>query len=566
MNTNDQIILSQILDLQSQELTDMNRATYFEFFSAKEILKDRDLSIDELMSGIIGKGNDGGVDGLYIFLNNELVREDTIVDNIKRKKNEIELHFIQAKRTPGFNEAAINKLTSTVEDLFDLTRDLSSLRAVYNQELLTATQLFRDVQNKIVGTWPDISFYFYYATMGTEVHPNTRRKEDRLRATVIQQFDNAKFSLRFLGARELLQLARREPKSTFDLEFSENPISTETGSYVCLVPLENYYRFFVDENNVLIKRIFDANVRDYQGNVKVNSAIQETLQKPGKEDFWFLNNGVTIVCPKASASGKKLIIEDPQIVNGLQTSYEIYNYYHGLKYEPNDNRRILVRVIVEQDAGGRDNIVRATNSQTAIPQTSLRAADKVQRDIEDYLLGHDYYYERRKNYYKNAGKPINRIISIPYFAQAVISVLLQKPDYARARPSTLIDKDDDYGEIFNEKYNIELYLRCIQIMKRCEDYLRTHGESLELSRKEINNIKFQLAMLAAMMLTHKAVGIKVEDIVKISVLTGLPDGLLSEQVDWILSSYNELGGSDQVAKSRSFTAEVIRVFRELNVG
>ncbi len=373
---------------------------------------------------------------------------------------------------------------------------------------------------------------------------------------VKKHFHGSEAEFRFISARELLDLTRRESVSTFELEFSENPISTETGSYVCLVPLPYYYRFFVDDDGTIIRRIFDANVRDYQGQVKVNRAIQETLQKPGREDFWFLNNGVTIVCPRASAKGKKLLIDDPQIVNGLQTSYEIYSHFKNAKYELHETRKILVRVIVEEDPTARDNIVRATNNQTAIPQTSLRAAEKIQHDIEDYLLQNDLYYERRKNFYKNEGKEISKIISISYLSQAVISMLLLQPDYARARPSTLINQDQKYEEIFNSKYPVPMYLKAVRMMKRVEEQIRHQTDVLSLSCEDVNNVKFHVAMAVTTVLAGRTSDMRVSDIVNID-LNSLTDKFLNEHIAGIVKLYRELGGTDKVAKGPQLTRYIL---------
>ncbi|MEB3233739.1 MAG: AIPR family protein [Leptolyngbyaceae bacterium] len=560
--SNDRLIVRNILEQKhSETAADLSESKFFEIFCASEILKDFDLSYDEINSGIIGAGSDGGIDSIYIFHNGDLIQEDTDLENLTRKrKSQIDIHIVQSKKVNGFGEEAINKFVSSTEELFDFSRSLDSLSSVYSDYLLSAAQRFRDIYNRVASNFPDISFTFYYATLGSEVHPNVKRKTDRLRQTVVGHFDNAVFNFNFIGARELLQLARRQPSSTFELEFTENPISTETGSYVCLVSLKNYFSFFIDKNDVIIKRIFDANVRDYQGNVKVNRAIQDTLQNPGTEDFWFLNNGVTIVCPKATARGKKIIIDAPQIVNGLQTSYEIYSYFRNLKYEVDDSRKILIRVIVEEDPTARDNIVRATNSQTAIPQTSLRAADKIQRDIEDYLYQNDFYYERRKNFYKNTGKPISRIISISYLAQSVISILLQQPDYARARPSTLIDRDDDYTRIFNEKYPVSVYLKCIQLMKRVEECLKAYSDEYSLVRKEINNIKFHILMSVAMRLISKSSNIKVQDIEAIDLVQANND-FIREELDRVLQTYRELGGTDQISKGPVLVRELVDTFQ-----
>jgi hypothetical protein len=112
---------------------------------------------------------------------------------------------------------------------------------------------------------------------------------------------------------------------------------------------------------------------------------------------------VTILCSSATHSGKILTIEDPQIVNGLQTSTEVYKNF-SQKGALADERNILVRVIVPTDGDSRDQIIKATNSQTTIPIASLRSTEKVNRDIEEYFRAHGLFYDRRKNLHKNEGR------------------------------------------------------------------------------------------------------------------------------------------------------------------
>ena len=57
---------------------------------------------------------------------------------------------------------------------------------------------------------------------------------------------------------------------------------------------------------------------------------------------------------------------------------------------------MLLRVIVPENEETRDKIIRATNSQTPIPKSSLRATDNVHRNIEDYFKPRGLYYDRRK--------------------------------------------------------------------------------------------------------------------------------------------------------------------------
>ena len=89
-----------------------------------------------------------------------------------------------------------------------------------------------------------------------------------------------------------------------------------------------YYRFIADDKGEIKNEYFEGNVRDWEGDVTVNAAIKNTLENgvPG-EDFWWLNNGVTILASIATNQGGHILsIENPQIVNGLQTSRCIYNY------------------------------------------------------------------------------------------------------------------------------------------------------------------------------------------------------------------------------------------------
>ena len=47
-------------------------------------LKNFDLSYDELLSGKVGTGGDGGIDGFFTFVNSELSDEDTDFSEFKR--------------------------------------------------------------------------------------------------------------------------------------------------------------------------------------------------------------------------------------------------------------------------------------------------------------------------------------------------------------------------------------------------------------------------------------------------------------------------------------------------
>ena len=185
----------------------------------------------------------------------------------------------------------------------------------------------------------------------------------------------------FIGALELLELYRKQREFNLDLPFCEQ-LSADNQKYIILCNLIDYYNFLKDEKGELKRYLFDSNVRDYNGLNKTNSDILSTLCSETSEDFWWLNNGITILSSHAINMGKVIQIENVQIVNGLQTSFTIFEYF---KNNPDkiDSRKLMVKIITETDNEVRDKIIRATNRQTSINESSLHATDKIQRNIED---------------------------------------------------------------------------------------------------------------------------------------------------------------------------------------
>lgn len=161
-------------------------------------------------------------------------------------------------------------------------------------------------------------------------------------------------------------------------------------------------------------------------------------------------------------TSRSLIITEPEIVNGLQTSNEIYNFFSEYpKKLDSDSRHVLVRIIVPSTETVRDDIILATNNQTSIPKSSLRVSDSIHWKIEMFFKQRGLFYDRRKNHYKNLGKKRSEIISVSYLAQSLIAVLLQKPNYSRARPSTLLTNNDYYNFLYKGEIDLIVIIKLI---------------------------------------------------------------------------------------------------------
>jgi hypothetical protein len=117
----------------------------------------------------------------------------------------------------------------------------------------------------------------------------------------------------------------------------------------------------------------------------------------------------------------------------------------------------------------------------------------VQRNIESYYLTNGWYYDRRKNYYKNEGKDPSKIISIPFLGAAVTAMGLSRPDLARGKPSSLLKSNEYYEQVFDPRIHLMIYLWAAKTQRRVDIFL--HSEAAGATASQRNNLKFHLSTL-----------------------------------------------------------------------
>jgi len=537
---NSQQILNDVLSQQRQDLIpEVSEQDYFEVFCAEQILKDFDLSYEEIQAGIVDGEHDGGVDSVYAFVNGELIYEDFDTAPFKRDVR-IELHVIQSKTSGGFSEVPVNKLISLTRHLLKLDADYSQLTQ-YNSAVKASMDNFRVAYRSLASRFPSLKICYYYASKKADahVHANLELKANELRQAATDLFRDAEVTVEFLGARRLLDLARRRPKTTYELRVSKS-VSAING-HIVLSTLSEYNKFLRGDGGKVKAELFESNVRDFQGDTEVNAEIVNTLKNERNVEFWWMNNGVTILASRATLNGDTVTIENPQIVNGLQTSTQIARHFQAGGAE--DNRNVMVKIVSSDNEETRDKIIKATNSQNAVQPATLRATDKVQRDIEETLKSAGLYYDRRKNYYKNEGKPADKIISIPLMAQAVMSIILARPDTARARPSSLIKDNTVYSQVFSEKHPIGMYSKAAALIRIVDRVLKSRSE---LSARDRSNLRFYVLFWLSCILSGKKNPSPV-DLAKIDIREA-SDSAVEGAADEVWKIYEQLGSTDQIAK------------------
>ncbi|MCV2872368.1 AIPR family protein [Defluviimonas sp. WL0050] len=539
MSDNSQQLLNDVLEQKRAEIAPhLSEQDYFEIFSAEQILKDHDLSYEEIEEGIVDGEHDGGVDSVFIFVNGELLQEDYDISSFKKDVT-IELHVIQSKTSGGYSEAPLNNLISATRHLLKLNADYDNLTQ-YNTEVKKIFDRFRSTYRALASRFPILKIFYYYAAKRSDgtVHENIKKKSEELVSVAKEMFAEAEVEVVFIGARYLLDLARKRPKTAYDLKISKH--LSDTDSYIVLSPLKEYVRFLKDSANQVRAELFESNVRDFSGNTEVNAEIVNTLKNESVVDFWWMNNGVTILASRASLNGDTVTLENPQIVNGLQTSTQVAAHFTSTE---GDSRSVMVKIISSDDEETRDKIIKATNSQNPVQPATLRATDKVQRDIEQALKSAGMFYDRRKNYYKNEGKPADKIISIPLMAQAVMAVILSSPDQARARPSSLIKDDTVYSKVFSERNSISLYVNSAKLIREVDRILKTRTE---MTARDRTNLRFFVLLWVVAWASKKA-NPSAPDVSALDV-SKIGDDQLESAIDEIWKLYQGLGATDQVAK------------------
>ncbi|CAH7387357.1 AIPR protein [Vibrio chagasii] len=553
MSKNDQVLIEQIVKQEHQNNPDYKTEdSFFEFYTSSQLLRNYDLSYDEIEKGVCGTSLDGGADSVYLFVNDDLIDEDTKVAESYKRNAVIELVIIQSKNEKSFGEDAVLKLARLSKNLLDLSFEPENFKNRYNEIVLSKFKLFKDTYFSLLTKKPKLKVKYFYVSKGIDVHPNVTNQIEDLKSEVSAILTEAEVSFETVGAAQLLDIYRKKENEVFSLKLAETPLSSQGKVFISLVRLDQYFEFITDDEGTIIRHIFESNVRDYQGRSNVNLDIKETLESDdAKEDFWWLNNGVTVLADDVSApGGKELIIHNPEIVNGLQTSTELYNFFKS-KEISSDERNILVRVIVPEDEESRDKIIRATNSQTPIPKASLRATDSIHRDIEDYLKPRGLFYDRRKNFYKNEGKKPSDIVSIPFLAQCVMAITMQKPDFARARPSTLLEDNESYEKLYNKSNDVKSYYISALLGKKVEALLKCKDE---LVTSDKNNIKFYVIYVTAVLLTKvKYPGFR--------ALASIDPKAIDEDVldlafFIVVKLYDKLGRGDKLAKGQDMITKL----------
>ena len=159
------------------------------------------------------------------------------------------------------------------------------------------------------------------------------------------------------------------------------------------------FRHYLETNDVA--RLVARNIR-YNLGGGVGRAIRETYEKKPK-DFWYLHNGLTIICDEYVEKNQTATLTAPSVVNGAQSLYAIAG--STMKDSP---ALVTVRVIVRggdakqhvDDDQWVQKVIKGVNTQNRVKSFDFRSNDPEQAELQRQFKEQRVFYERKRGEWK----------------------------------------------------------------------------------------------------------------------------------------------------------------------
>ena len=436
--------------------------------------------------------------------------QDKQIDLISTEEedDEAEIFIISAKFTEGFSSNAIILMHNGLGWM--LNRPRAEVATISNEAF---RDKILDVRSVLSGIGPsNIRVRCYFATNGlTSILSAEYQQEVR---GILAEYDNgtfAEFTFETLGADELVGFINRTERRNRSIDadvtirYDANTpslIRYQTQGLkgiICTAAARDIANLVISDPG---GALFDSNIRRFLGKGRsVNADIIKTATEAASSYlFWFLNNGVTIVCdscdPVTDPDNPMVKITNLQIVNGCQTATALAHAARDGTLRP--DTRVLLKIFETTDPTLASRIVLTTNNQNRISTRDLKANDAVQQDMQRGFERYNLLYEHKVNQYATTALTAGqRIVSNEDVGQAYLAIALKKPGDARRRKYKVWT--DNYGDIFTGS-SVEPHVICLLLFQAANGWARAARRApgvTELRRKLINNGLLHIARIAA---------------------------------------------------------------------
>ncbi len=421
--------------------------------------------------------------------------------------DEATIYITQIKNEESFSSNCIIQIKNGLQWIFEKRQ--SDVDTLVNVKFKDKIADYRKIQSSLGPA--NIYIKIAYITKGLSSELSAEAKQEV--KTILDKYNNGTFggfSFDTIGADEIVDVLNSQEKKNKKINGeikilydTNNPSLIKYHSkglkgIICSTTASEIAQVVSNDSNGFI---FDLNIRKYLGKLGgVNRDILNTCTNNSISHlFWFLNNGVTIVCdkvdPVTDPDDPKVKIENMQIVNGCQTATSLAIAFKEGQLQ--SDTKLMLRIYETQDLELVDKIVLTTNNQNKITGRNLRANDKTQIDLERGFLLYNYYLERKPRQYESTPIPKENIIPNDDVAVAFLAIVLKKPSDSRSRKYKVWS--EYYDKIFSGTNIIEPYLLSVLIHRRVLQYLLENFSSSKdrLKRYLAKNASFQISRITA---------------------------------------------------------------------
>lgn len=315
---------------------------------------------------------------------------DKGIDCFVHYEEDKELYIIQNKY---YNE---NTQLSSKEVSDFLTRPLAKL----NEGTYKRSNELQEIYTKIKEEKDYKIFLHFYVTNNSinndiiSIVKNFQNDHTIVEVFSMENIKEKYFGKSFVENASLKTTLEVKNKGTYlAIRPQEYSLPNMSEAYYVMAKVTDVYRLWKDAEKRKYS-LFEKNIREYLGGTSgINKGIIATLKnKDERRNFFYYNNGITIICDRAKADSKKVEITNPQIVNGCQTVNSISEV---LKNEDRieDNFKdvyVMVKILVleKKDTDFYRDIVKYTNSQNSINEKVFGATHQpfftIKNNLENF--------------------------------------------------------------------------------------------------------------------------------------------------------------------------------------
>ena len=460
---------------------DESNANNYEYLSGFSYLAkyrpNSTITKNDLLNINIGNGNDWGIDNFIILVNDYLVPEMSDLEDCLKYNSSIRVKIVlvQSKTSSSLDVGELSKFLKGSRDILSYINGVNreSLPPM-NDKLKEKLEILDVIYSKAnlfdrEDKFRNPRLHMYYVIGGENKSNKDVQAAVKDNLKTLRRYNLVDdIQCNIVSANEictLYQNTKNRMTCEFEVEHKMNmpKVDKISESHLCLIPFSEFKKIIIDNDDKLIKSIFEDNVRDFQGENRVNKAMAETLKHGNIKLFTAMNNGLTIIARNIVTTGTKMRLEDYQIVNGCQTCHVLYE---NRNIDKIDKLVLMIKIISSEDREIRDNIIVANNSQTEVKREQLTSLLEAQRNIERYYKAQSQftklYYERRSKQYSYGREniPADHVITIPFQIMAYVSMVLGEPHLTSNYYGQIIEKfngKNDSRKIFDKDSSPALY-------------------------------------------------------------------------------------------------------------